>query len=39
MINRYDPHKLNNGYNQVDGENIFFIANPALGLWAHRSRL
>ena len=39
MIGRYDPHKLNNGYNQVDGENIFFIANPALGLWAHRSRL
>jgi len=39
MINRYDPHKLTNGYNQVDGENIFFIANPALGLWAHRSRL
>ena len=39
MINRYDPHKLTNGYNQVGGENIFFIANPALGLWAHRSRL
>lgn len=39
MITRYDPQKLSNGYNQVDGENIFFIANPALGLWAHRSRL
>jgi nickel-dependent lactate racemase len=39
MLTRYDPHKLCNGYNQVNGENIFFIANPALGLWAHRSRL
>lgn len=39
MLARYDPHKLSNGYNEVDGEKIFFIANPALGLWAHRSRL
>jgi nickel-dependent lactate racemase len=39
MLNRYDPHKLVNGYNNVDGEKVFFIANPALGLWAHRSRL
>jgi hypothetical protein len=39
MLARYDPHKLVNGYNEVDGEKIFFIANPALGLWAHRSRL
>jgi hypothetical protein len=23
----------------VDGEEIFFIGNPGLGLWAHRSRL
>ncbi len=39
MITRYDPKKLNHGHNQVDGEAIFFIANPGLGLWAHRSRL
>ena len=38
-LTRYDPHKLVNGYNDVDGEKVFFIANPALGLWAHRSRL
>ena len=25
--------------NRIDGEEIFFIANPGLGLWAHRSRL
>ncbi|MGD0095068.1 MAG: lactate racemase domain-containing protein [Terracidiphilus sp.] len=39
MMDRYDPKKLKHGYNEVDGETIFFIANPGLGLWAHRSRL
>jgi nickel-dependent lactate racemase len=39
MLTRYDPHKLSYGLNQVEGEEIFFIANPGLGLWAHRSRL
>ncbi len=39
MLARYDRSRLHHGYNQVDGEEIFFIANPGLGLWAHRSRL
>ncbi len=39
MLSKYDPAKLHHGNNRVDGEDIFFIANPALGLWAHRSRL
>jgi len=39
MMKRFDPRKLSHGYNQVDGEEIFFIANPGLGLWAHKSRL
>jgi hypothetical protein len=39
MLARYNPQTLRHGPNQVDGENIFFIANPGLGLWAHRSRL
>jgi nickel-dependent lactate racemase len=39
MLKRYDPDKLVHGYNAVDGEEVFFIANPGLGLWAHRSRL
>jgi nickel-dependent lactate racemase len=39
MTSRFDPAKLQHGYNQVDGEEVFFIANPGLGLWAHRSRL
>jgi nickel-dependent lactate racemase len=39
MLERYDPDKLTHGYNKVNGEEIFFIANPGLGLWAHSSRL
>ncbi len=39
MVKRYDPNKLAEGYNHVDGEEVFFISNPGLGLWAHRSRL
>jgi hypothetical protein len=39
MLARYDPAKLSLGVNHVDGEEIFFISNPGLGLWAHRSRL
>jgi nickel-dependent lactate racemase len=39
MLERYNPKTLAHGYNQVKGEAIFFIANPGLGLWAHRSRI
>jgi len=39
MLKRYNPDKLKDGYNTVDGEEVFFISNPGLGLWAHRSRL
>jgi hypothetical protein len=38
MMKRYDPAKLAEGYNDVDGERVFFISNPAVGLWAHRGR-
>lgn len=30
---KYDPAKLKDGLNTVDGEEIFYISNPALGLW------
>ena len=30
---KYDPAKLTDGFNTVDGEEIFYISNPALGLW------
>jgi nickel-dependent lactate racemase len=39
MLQRYNPEKLTHGNNNIDGEEIFFIANPGLGLWAHRNRL
>lgn len=39
MLQRYDPAKLSHGWNAVNGEEIFFVANPGLGLWAHGSRL
>ncbi len=35
---RYDPEKLKDGWNVVDGEEIFYISNPGLGLWAYKGR-
>ncbi|MFA6934291.1 MAG: lactate racemase domain-containing protein, partial [Sphaerochaetaceae bacterium] len=35
---KYDPAKLKYGYNTVDGEEVFFIPNPALGLWINREK-
>ncbi|HUX44384.1 MAG TPA: lactate racemase domain-containing protein [Terracidiphilus sp.] len=39
MLKRYNPESLAQGHNRVNGEDLFFIANPGLGLWAHSSRL
>ncbi len=44
MTKRYDPAKLTDGWNDLvhaDGsqERIFYISNPALGLWAWRGRV
>ena len=37
---RYDPRQLQDGWNTLpDGERVFFIRNPALGLWAYEGRL
>lgn len=36
---KYNPEKLKDGYNTLpDGEEIFYISNPALGLWAFKER-
>jgi len=35
---RYDPAALHYGYNTVNGEEVYFIPNPALGLWINRER-
>ena len=39
MAALYDPAVLKPGYQSVNGEEIFFIPNPALGLWAERVRM
>jgi len=39
ILKRYDPCKLVDGFNNLpDGEKIFYISNPALGLWSYRGR-
>lgn len=38
MLKKYNPQKLKDGYNIVDGEEIFYISNPALGLWALKEK-
>ncbi len=35
---KYDPATLADGWNIVNGEEIFFISNPGLGLWAYEGR-
>ena len=32
-VKKYNPEILKDGYNTVDGEEIYYISNPALGLW------
>ena len=35
MMNRYNPGRLEDGFNTLaDGEEIFYVSNPGLGLWA-----
>ena len=38
MTERFDPKTLSAGWNTMDGEYVFFIPNPALGLWIARDR-
>jgi nickel-dependent lactate racemase len=39
MLDRYDPGRLKDGFQTMpDGEEIFYISNPALGLWAYKGR-
>ncbi len=38
-IQKYNPETLKDGYNTLpDGEEVYYIPNPALGLWADESR-
>jgi len=37
MTEKYNPNRLKDGFNKLpDGEEIFFVSNPALGLWAYK---
>jgi len=38
MMAQYDPHKLKDGTNTVNGEEVFFISNPGMGLWSTKDR-
>ncbi len=38
LARKYDPAALHLGFNTVDGEEIFYIPNPALGLWISKER-
>jgi len=40
MMKKYNPEKLKDGFNMMaDGEEIFYISNPAVGLWSTKDRL
>jgi len=39
MLEKYNPNQLKDGVNIMpDGEEIFYISNPALGLWATKEK-
>jgi nickel-dependent lactate racemase len=38
-VKKYNPEKLKDGFNTLeDGETIYYISNPAIGLWALKSK-
>jgi len=38
-LRRHDPRALRDGWNELpDGERIYYVSNPGLGLWAERTR-
>ena len=36
MMKKYNPADMNDGWNTVGGERVYYISNPALGLWSLR---
>ena len=38
MMEKYNVTQLKDGWNTVNGEEVFYISNPALGLWAYPDR-
>jgi nickel-dependent lactate racemase len=40
MIKKYNPKMMKSGFNKMDdGEEVFYIPNPGLGLWTSMQRL
>lgn len=37
-LKKYDPANLKEGFNTVDGEEIYFINSPSLGLWTSKEK-
>lgn len=37
-VARFNPDALHDGYNTVDGEELFYVSNPGLGLWSLAER-
>lgn len=38
-VKKYNPEKLSPGWNNMpDGEEVFYVPNPALGLWIDKNR-
>jgi hypothetical protein len=35
-LRRYPVDKMKEGVNLINGEEVFYISNPALGLWAYK---
>ncbi|MCK4630244.1 MAG: DUF2088 domain-containing protein, partial [Bacteroidales bacterium] len=38
MLNKYPPDRMQTGINEINGEQIYYIPNPALGLWSEKKR-
>ncbi|MDR1499499.1 MAG: lactate racemase domain-containing protein [Tannerellaceae bacterium] len=38
MVRRYNPAVMREGPNTIEGEEVYYISNPALGLWACKGR-
>ena len=38
VMSLYKVPRLKDGWNYINGEDVYFISNPALGLWAHPDR-
>ena len=40
MMKKYNPGNMKDGINKMgDGEEVFYISNPALGLWTSKERM